>query len=1350
MNINKTKKIMIFLFMFSIIFALVGGSFAFLRWATSEEQRTSVTFSADVGFSCSANGGVNLTGADTMLAPTDCTNSKYAIQRELEVKATINEEGKKVYMNMWLEVVRLDEGLKNSANFKYAITDKNNSCTAGVISSGAFTGLVEGDRVNLFEEQTYVESSIDTYYLYIWLDKAETSTSVMDQSFEFRINGECSDKELEESFSVPYSNANYQLLNATAQNTIRNINSYAITKDTETPTEWIDIESNKVSKSYSLEHKVTETGTYNIWFKDIAGNTVSEKVEVTEIDNTAPTCTWGEFSSSVLVDGSEASIDLTCTDTQIGMDDINLTKEDITTNSVSRTISESIIVSELTRSSIDNGYKYTITVIPGTEEGRATLSLNSNKIKDKLGNISEISSSSAISYSNDVGSPTMTINVDNATEYTKSKTATITISDDNNLAPGTYNIKYGWSNNNLNCSDLTESATITVASNTNSASTNVTILTGTGAGKIYVCNESDISDGNSNVLNANTKTSANMYLDNAYPKIQLVSNTSDTYSQSQSFKLRISDENSGLKTGTYTLRYAYGTSTLKACTDIDNTNIVSLNVSTDGTTSVESNAITINNGAYSRIYICNSNELVDTLGNTRTIDTIAYDTLKVDANAPIFEFIASTDNKTYAKTQTFSFRISEQYSGLKAGTYTIKYALADSRVECANMTNSVTITVGNNGAVGYQVSEPITISSGTSKYLYFCNSEDIIDMAGNVKVANTHSGQYNMKLDNETPKIQVISDTKTTYAKSQSFKLRITDENSGLKAGTYTLRYAYGTSTLKACADIDNTNTVSLTVATNGTVSVDSNTITISSGAYSRIYICNTDALVDVAGNTRTIDTIAYDALKVDNNAPVVNISAITDRNTYAKSQTFAFKITENYSGLVAGTYTIKYALADSKVECADMTKSVSITVSDGAVGEKLSGQITINSGAYKYIYFCNGEDIADKAGNVKAANTHSGSYNMKIDNNAPALAFLGSTTPGTYAKSQTFKLRINENYSGIPAGTYKLKYALADSTVTCADMTESTTITVASDGSIGYQDSAEITINTGTSKYIYVCNESAIPDMAGNTRAASTRYYWTLKIDNSAPTGTVSTSLSNATVSATVSASDTGSGLSTTYGWKISKSSTCNSTTTGFTDEENTKYNFPLTSDGTYYVCVRSTDAAGNIGYIRSSAISYTPSTLYSPGNETTPLAGGWTASRYPYASFWESGYTYGSGVVPSITYGDSSMIISVTGNYASGTIYTNNKIDLTNYSKITLTGTLNNTSHPYRRVYLTTDVSSSFNYLNATYYKQLEKSGTTTFDISNVTGSYYVAIGMYTTSYDLGVTAGTDTYTVTSIKLS
>ena len=78
----KNRNILTILLVLTIIFTIMGGSLAYYNWQTSEAEKTFVTFTIENEFSCSADGGGNITG--TNLAPTDsCTGDK-AIKRTIK------------------------------------------------------------------------------------------------------------------------------------------------------------------------------------------------------------------------------------------------------------------------------------------------------------------------------------------------------------------------------------------------------------------------------------------------------------------------------------------------------------------------------------------------------------------------------------------------------------------------------------------------------------------------------------------------------------------------------------------------------------------------------------------------------------------------------------------------------------------------------------------------------------------------------------------------------------------------------------------------------------------------------------------------------------------------------------------------------------------------------------------------------------------------------------------------------------------------------------------------------------------------------------------------------------------
>lgn len=191
---KKNKRIVAILSVFTIIFTLMGGTLAFYNWYSVAGSHTGVAFTIDKDFSCSADGGDDLTSNNINLIPTaDCGNSTEALQRTIKVMPNIKRDNLTILLDMWLTVDSIGAGLSNSENFMYALTTNPNSCTEDIITKGNFKGLTTNSKINLLSGQPYTGKNLDadTYYLYIWLDAKETNVATAKQSFKLSLGGEC-------------------------------------------------------------------------------------------------------------------------------------------------------------------------------------------------------------------------------------------------------------------------------------------------------------------------------------------------------------------------------------------------------------------------------------------------------------------------------------------------------------------------------------------------------------------------------------------------------------------------------------------------------------------------------------------------------------------------------------------------------------------------------------------------------------------------------------------------------------------------------------------------------------------------------------------------------------------------------------------------------------------------------------------------------------------------------------------------------------------------------------------------------------------------------------------------------
>ncbi len=201
---EKNKKTLIIAMIFGLIIAIIGGTLAYWNWQSTEAQKTVVNFTIEGDFSCAADGGGDITSGTINLVPTEVNDNTTAnyIKREVKVIPTINKDGKTIYMDLWLDIKKLDNGLSSSGNLMYVLNTSSTDKDTGVIISGNFGGLAKNNRVRLFTDKDYNSTTTETYYLWIWLDAEETSSDTMNQSFELSLNGSCVDQKEETNAPV--------------------------------------------------------------------------------------------------------------------------------------------------------------------------------------------------------------------------------------------------------------------------------------------------------------------------------------------------------------------------------------------------------------------------------------------------------------------------------------------------------------------------------------------------------------------------------------------------------------------------------------------------------------------------------------------------------------------------------------------------------------------------------------------------------------------------------------------------------------------------------------------------------------------------------------------------------------------------------------------------------------------------------------------------------------------------------------------------------------------------------------------------------------------------------------------
>ena len=259
---DKNKRIITVLMILTIVFTITGGTLAYWAWRTTDAQKTNITFTITSDFSCSADGGGNITSGSVKLVPTVVSNTTTAnyIKREVKVTPTT---GKTIHMDLWLDIITLDSGLSNSVNFRYAFTTSSTSNTEGVVSRGNFYGKVANDKVVLLRGKDYTSTTTETYYLWIWLDAAETDSATMNQNFNMKLGGECTDAVSRELYTANMYDNSVDGHNSVqlGQTLPDNITAYNTPEEAMTTLEMIYLQETGETKNipFFLKHTVADT-----------------------------------------------------------------------------------------------------------------------------------------------------------------------------------------------------------------------------------------------------------------------------------------------------------------------------------------------------------------------------------------------------------------------------------------------------------------------------------------------------------------------------------------------------------------------------------------------------------------------------------------------------------------------------------------------------------------------------------------------------------------------------------------------------------------------------------------------------------------------------------------------------------------------------------------------------------------------------------------------------------------------------------------------------------------------------------------------------------------------------------
>lgn len=320
------------------------------------------------------------------------------VHTTISIKKTADASNLELIATVNMTVNAIGDNIKNSYGLKWAITKGDSTSAGTLLNQGNFYGKNNDDVIEL-KTGIEVTTTEEKYTVWIWIDGSENpDPKIVGETLDTSVWTQV-DQILDNRFEVTSINSNYQFINASAVNTTKNIVAYAVTNTSSQPSSYTNLTTQEQGNVYNVvDYKVTSTGTYYVWFKDSAGNTVNKSVAVSKIDTTPPVCTFGNFEPSTIKNGETSVVELTCVDEEIDIKSSDITSSSITLNGSSVTLNSNI---EKTR--ITNGFKYKLTVTGTSTDGDTTMSLKAGVVNNKAG------------LSNSTPSSTPTVKVQNLT-----------------------------------------------------------------------------------------------------------------------------------------------------------------------------------------------------------------------------------------------------------------------------------------------------------------------------------------------------------------------------------------------------------------------------------------------------------------------------------------------------------------------------------------------------------------------------------------------------------------------------------------------------------------------------------------------------------------------------------------------------------------------------------------------------------------------------------------------------------------------------------------------------------------------------------------------------------------------
>lgn len=331
--------------------------------------------------------------------------------------------------------------------------------------------------------------------------------------------------------------------------------------------------------------------------------------------------------------------------------------------------------------------------------------------------------------------------------------------------------------------------------------------------------------------------------------------------------------------------------------------------------------------------------------------------IKIDRKAPECTITANVESPTNANSIEYSFTFTEPVTDFEEDDITVS--------------NGVKGTLEFSRSLGKYIL--IVTNTGSCEQTISVKANSYSDMAGNY---NTSSTSKTVIVDRTGPEIQINPDSDTTYTKTKTIGITVTDKYSNIK--DITIEYGWSES-LTTPPNLYKT----LTYQTNNH-EMNSFTFPLTNEGANLNGIhylwVKPVVLEDVLGNRNT--TIKKSkAFYFDNEAPEINASS--DSN-YSKMKNVIVTITDKNSGLASGG-SVQYGWSESLIEAPSSYQTEQLTYQNGVGSIAFTAKTQEGIPTGKYYLWVKPINLKDIAGN-NCTTIAKSTGQFYIDSTAPTI----------------------------------------------------------------------------------------------------------------------------------------------------------------------------------------------------------------------------------------------------------------------------------------------------------------------------------------------------------------------------